>query len=136
MDCVTQSSTSKTCRPVRARARELRHPLTQAEMVLWQGLRNRQLGMKFRRQHPIGTLIVDLYCHQAKLIVEIDGEVHGTPGQIARDAARTEWLEERGYRVIRFRNDEVLRDARSVLNAIGVAIAQLPSPALRERGRG
>ncbi len=130
------TSKSKTCRSARARARALRHPLTQAEELLWQGLRNRQLGMKFRRQHPIGTLIVDLYCHQAKLIVEIDGEVHDAPDQIARDAARTEWLEERGYRMLRFRNEDVLRDVRSVLNAIGAALANPPSPALRERGGG
>ncbi len=128
---MTQSSTSKTCRPVRTRARQLRHPLTRAEEVLWQALRNRQLGVKFRRQHPIGTLIVDFYCHPAKLIVEIDGEVHGSPDQIERDVARTDWLEERGFRVIRFGNDEVLRDVGSVLNAIAVVLAHRPSPALR-----
>ncbi len=128
---MTQSRPSKTFRRVRARARQLRHRPTPAEEVLWQSLRNRQLGVKFRRQHPIGTLIVDFYCHQAKFIVEIDGEVHGSPGQIERDVARTDWLEERGFRVIRFGNDEVLRDVGSVLNAIAVVLAHCPSPALR-----
>jgi very-short-patch-repair endonuclease len=103
---------------VRSRARELRHSLTPSEELLWTRLRNRGLGAKFRRQHTIGPFIVDFYCSRCRLVVEIDGDVHASPGQAARDAARTTWLEERGYEVIRFQAREVVRNLAGVLEAI------------------
>jgi very-short-patch-repair endonuclease len=79
------------------RARELRQPQTPAEERLWYWLRNSQLeGMKFRRQHPVGRFIVDFYCAEKKLVIEVDGDTHFTPEQMAYDAARTAWLEEQG----------------------------------------
>ena len=98
---------------------ELRDRLTLAEERLWQALRGRRLaGLKFRRQHPVGPLILDFYCPARKLVVELDGEVHDRPAQRERDDVRTARLKAYGYRVIRFRNEEVLEDLSSVLKRI------------------
>ena len=102
---------------IRQRARELRQPQTAAEEKLWQRLRRRQLnGYYFRRQHPIGQFIVDFYCAATHLIIEIDGDTHAE--QVDYDAARTAWLEENGYRVIRFANRQVLREIEAILTKI------------------
>ena len=102
---------------IRARARELRQPQTPAEQRLWSRLRNRQLGgIKFRRQHPIDRFIVDFYCAACRLVIEIDGDSHAD--QVEYDQARTEWLEARGYRVIRFTNRDVQARLDAVLEAI------------------
>ncbi len=91
---------------IRARARELRQPQTPAEARLWACLRDRRLaGAKFRRQHPLGRLIVDFYCPAAHLVVEVDGESH--LDQVDGDATRTTWLEAAGHRVVRVTNQEV-----------------------------
>jgi very-short-patch-repair endonuclease len=81
---------------VRARARQLRRPLTQAEQILWQHLRNRNFGGNFRRQRPIGPFIVDFYCHEVRLVVELDGESHNHAAQAEHDELRTEWFQDRG----------------------------------------
>lgn len=88
-------------------ARDFRHPLTPAEAKIWSRVRNRGLGFKIRRQHPIWRFIADFYCAEAKLVIEIDGDTHAEPDQDAYDTARTEWLEERGYKVIRIANRDV-----------------------------
>jgi len=117
---------------IRQRARELRHPQTRAEAILWRHLRDRRLkGLKFRRQHPIGRFIVDFCCPEHQLVVEIEGDTHAA--QTEYDAARTEWLEMQGYRVIRFTNQEVYRQLPAILEAIWVACGQqtpgTPEPA-------
>ena len=105
-------------------ARELRKNLTDAEARLWARLRRQQLdGFRFRRQHPIGPYIVDFFCPAAKLIIEVDGGQHATDQQ--RDDRRTHWLEVRGYRVIRFWNNDVLGNTEGVLQTIQQA---LPPP--------
>ena len=102
-----------------ARARELRRPLTPAEAKLWQRLRRKQLhGLKFRRQHPIFRFIADFCCNEHRLVVEVDGQHHAEPEQQAYDQARTVWLEQRGYRVIRFTNHEVQTNIGGVLQEI------------------
>ncbi len=84
------------------RARRLRQSLTGPEVGLWVHLRGRQLGgFRFRRQHPIGPYILDFYCAEARLAVEIDGAVHDCPDQVRRDARRGEWLMARGIRTLR-----------------------------------
>jgi very-short-patch-repair endonuclease len=99
------------------RARALRRPQTPAEQKLWAHLRGKQLcGLKFRRQQPVGRFIVDFYCARHRLIVEIDGDVHAY--QVESDQARTEWLEQKGYRVIRFTNIQVLNQTDAVLEEI------------------
>jgi len=100
------------------RSRDFRHPLTPAEARVWQEVRNRQLGFKIRRQHPIGRFIADFYCAEAMLVIEIDGDVHSDPDQAAYDEARAGWLEERGYYVLRFQAREVDKDLRAVVRAM------------------
>lgn len=92
---------------IRQRSRELRQPLTPAEQKLWSVLRNRNLGgYKFRRQHPIGHFIVDFYCAEKHLVIEIDGDVHSQ--QLEYDLARTDWLQSLGYTVLRYQNQQIL----------------------------
>ena len=106
------------------RARELRSNPTDAERRLWTQLRQRQLGgFRFRRQQPIGTYVVDFFCSEAALIIEIDGGQHDAS---ERDAARTRWLEARGYRVLRFWNNEVLANIEGVLLTIRRALTHPP----------
>jgi very-short-patch-repair endonuclease len=100
------------------RAREMRHPQTFAEATLWHALRNRQTGFKFRRQHPIDRFIADFYCAEAKLVIEIDGESHLESSQEEYDKARTECLEELGYKVIRFTNNDVRYNNNEVVYEI------------------
>ena len=94
--------------------------MTPAEKLLWSRLRSKQLnGLKFRRQHPLGPFIADFYCAAHRLVVEVDGDIHDL--QAERDAARTEQFEQHGYRVIRFRNEQVLNNIEDVLTAIKAA---------------
>jgi very-short-patch-repair endonuclease len=106
-----------------SRARTLRREQTAAESKLWSCLRNRQLsGVKFSRQVSIGPFFVDFCCHEAKLIIEIDGVTHETPEELASDARRTAWLVGQGYRVIRFRNEELMGDLDFVLERIQLSL--------------
>ena len=110
----------RTPAQVQQRARELRQEMTPAEKLLWSRLRSKQLnGLKFRRQHPLGPFIADFYCAAHRLVVEVDGDIHDL--QAERDAARTEQFEQHGYRVIRFRNEQVLNNIEDVLTAIKAA---------------
>ncbi|MCD5408251.1 endonuclease domain-containing protein [Candidatus Bipolaricaulota bacterium] len=101
-----------------ARARRMRCQATDAERLLWQKLRGRQLGVKFRRQAPIGPYIVDFVCFEKRLVVELDGSQHGLPPRRAYDAQRSRWLRSQGFRVLRFWDSEVLIDIEGVLRRI------------------
>ena len=116
------------------RARSLRRNLTEPEQRLWQKLRNRQLGgLKFRRQSPVGPYVADFLCLEARLIVEVDGETHASTQ--AADAGRTAFLENEGFRVIRFSNVEVMENVEGVLmHILAVALAPSPSQLLAEAG--
>jgi very-short-patch-repair endonuclease len=105
-----------------AHAREMRHPQTPAEATLWRMLRNRQFRYKFRRQHPINWFIIDFYCAQAKLLIEVDGPSHLEPNQQEYDKLRTEYLEELGYKVIRFTYDDVKFNIDGVIGEIMKAV--------------
>jgi very-short-patch-repair endonuclease len=118
--------------PILQAAREMRQPQTPAEATLWRALRDRALGYKFRRQHPIERFIVDFYCAQTKLCIEIDGAAHMDPDQRAYDLARTAYLEEMGYKVIRFTNDDVRYDLNGVIDKIIRTIEFSCNPLLRE----
>ncbi len=107
---------------IRQFARELRQPQTPAEATLWRHLRNRSLKYKFRRQHPIDFFIIDFHCAEAKLLIEIDGDSHLVKEQMEYDKTRTEYLEERGYKVIRFTNDDVRYNMNAVANEIIKAV--------------
>jgi very-short-patch-repair endonuclease len=100
-------------------ARKLRKNSTPAEEWLWKHLRNRKLGgLKFDRQHPFNRYIVDFYCAELKLVIEIEGGVHRVPAQIEYDQKRFEELELRGLKILRFSNEEVLQHTNEVLNEI------------------
>lgn len=106
---------------------DLRKKLTPAEDQLWQALRNRKLhGLRFRRQHPVGRFILDFFCSEYKLVIELDGSVHNE--QLEYDTDRTKELQGYGYRVLRFDNKKVLDDLNSVLDTIHkVAITPISS---------
>jgi very-short-patch-repair endonuclease len=100
-------------------AKKLRENPTEAEEVMWLSLRNNQLdGYKFRRQHPLLNYVADFYCHQLKLVIEIDGEYHQTVEQKKLDKERTENIEFQGLKLIRFTNEEVISNISAVLNKI------------------
>jgi very-short-patch-repair endonuclease len=100
-----------------AAARRLRQNLTPAEERLWQAIKNSQLnGLRFRCQHPVGSFILDFYCPQCRLVVEVDGEIHNH--QVEYDTARTMQLNQFGYRVVRFSNQDVMTNLDGVLRQI------------------
>lgn len=110
----------------RRTARTLRKAPTDAELKIWQSLRKRQLkGYKFRRQHPIERYIVDFICIEQDLIIEIDGGQHETQ-QAAYDAERTHILELKGFRVLRFWNNDVMKNLDAVLETILSALEYKP----------
>jgi very-short-patch-repair endonuclease len=95
----------------------MRTEATLAEKQLWQRLKNKQLlGLKFRRQQVIDRFIVDFYCHEVKLVIEVDGEIHNYTQ--VEDAIREEFLESLGLRVVRFKNEDVLFRIEGVLEEI------------------
>ena len=101
------------------RARELRRKMTPSESTLWQRLRKKQIeGAIFRRQHPINIYIADFYCHEHKLVIEVDGEIHDVPIAKERDEGRTAELERLGLRVIRFKNYHILHQMEDVIETI------------------
>jgi very-short-patch-repair endonuclease len=103
----------------RAFARHLRRSQTDAERRLWRYLRGRRLlGLRFRRQHPIGPYFADFACLELRLVVELDGGQHADPRGQEHDRVRTAALEARGYAVIRFWDNDVLRDTQAVLATI------------------
>jgi very-short-patch-repair endonuclease len=117
-----------------AHAKLMRRAPTEAERRLWYALRAKRLqGGKWRRQHPMPPYVLDFYCYAARLVVEVDGGQHGE----ARDMRRGRWLEARGLKVLRFWNDEVMRDTASVLEVILDATrVRTLSPGPSPGGRG
>ncbi len=100
-------------------ASELRHSTTEAEKNLWKQIRNRKLmGYRFRRQHPINEVVVDFFCFEAMLAIELDGSVHNDAYQKERDKERTDILKRFGIKVIRFENEQVKTNIGLVLDLI------------------
>jgi very-short-patch-repair endonuclease len=101
------------------KAKDLRKFMTEPEKILWKYLRNNKLNsLKFRRQHPLDIFIADFYCHEKKLIIEMDGGIHDTKLQKEYDDGRTFELEEKGFKILRFRNEEVINNIEEVLSRI------------------
>ena len=94
--------------------------MTPAEKILWEELRANKLGVHFRRQQVIQGFIVDFYCHRAGLVVEVDGDIHDL--RLEEDARREKALSELGLRIVRFRNDEVVRELFDVVERIKESI--------------
>lgn len=104
-------------------SRQLRKDSTEAERALWNRLKGYQVaGLKFRRQEPIGTYILDFVCFEKKTVIEVDGGQHAEEAIRQRDAERTAWLEGEGFRVLRFWNNEVMADMDGVLEVIRRAV--------------
>jgi very-short-patch-repair endonuclease len=101
------------------KADDLRTTMTTAENKLWEHLKGKQiLGLRFRRQHPIGQFIVDFYCHKSQLIVEVDGEIHNNTFNREYDNQRSYELNNLGLTVIRFTNDQVIKQIDNVIQKI------------------
>lgn len=98
------------------KAKMMRNNPTEAEKILWSHLRSKQIGDKFRQQHLIDDFIVDFVCLSKKLIVEVDGSIHDS--QVEADASRTQRLNAQGYKVVRFRNEEIFKNCENVLKNI------------------
>ena len=114
------SRSRESWKRMRPEVKRLRREATAAEALLWERLRDARLAaLKFRRQHPVGHFIVDFCCPSARLIVEVDGPIH--QGHEEEDAARQTFLEQRGYSLLRIRNEEVFTDVQAVLKHIRVA---------------
>ena len=110
-------------------ARQLRRRLTPSELLLWARLRDRRFdGLKFRRQHPIGPFVLDFYCDELRVAVEVDGGIHSTLTQIGYDRARQALLEEQGIRVVRVRAEDVEADIEAVLESLRALTPRPPLP--------
>jgi len=121
---IMEKQTWETASPIiydllKVKAKEMRNKPTEAEKMLWNVLSNKGLdGFKFRRQHIIGEYIVDFVCLEKRIIIEVDGSIHNLPEQIEHDKQRTEWLESKGFKVVRFFNQQVLSDLDATIEAI------------------
>jgi leucyl-tRNA synthetase len=106
---------------LKAKAKEMRLLPTPAENLMWEYLRSKKIGVKFRRQHVIACFIVDFYCIEKALVIEIDGDIHDSEQD--RDECREEVLKSLGCKILRFKNEQVLTDLPSVLSIIYSAIS-------------
>jgi DNA ligase-associated DEXH box helicase len=111
-------------------ARHMRHQPTEAENVLWQFLRAKKMGCKFRRQHLVSDYIPDFVCLEKKLIIEVDGGYHNNPEQLKLDQERTKYLNQEGYHILRFTNEEVLLNIESVVEKIKIELSISTSPSI------
>ncbi len=108
---------------IRIWAREMRGRMTDAEALLWMLLRNRHIaGAKFRRQHPVGRYILDYYCVEKKLAIELDGGQHGEAADY--DERRDNWLRSQGIRELRFWNNQMLAETEAVMEVIYQAVVE------------
>ncbi|MCB9109618.1 MAG: DUF559 domain-containing protein [Anaerolineales bacterium] len=112
----------KVTKEKQERAKELRRNMTPAEKILWHELRANKLGVHFRRQQIIAGFIVDFYCHKAGLVIEVDGDIHDL--QKEEDERREKVLSALRLRIVRFRNDEVVRDLSAVVGKIKEVISE------------
>jgi len=111
------------------KAKLLRNNMTEAEKILWDLLKNRSVfKVRFRRQHPIGIFIVDFYCHEYKLAIEIDGEIHLKNEVIEYDEGRSHDIEKYGIKILRFTNNEVFTDPKKIINEILKTMKVLEPP--------
>lgn len=120
---------------IRAFAREMRGRMTDAEALLWMLLRNRRIaGSKFRRQHPVGRYILDFYCVEKQLGVELDGGQHGEV--VAYDQRRDDWLRAQGIQVLRFWNNQMLAETEAVMEEIYRRVVEKAPPPQAGEGLG
>src|SRR4030095_2856124 len=108
-------------------AKMMRKYPTKAEEILWQRLRGKQTGYKFRRQHPFGNYVADFYCHLLKYVIEVDGKIHNQPMNKLEDENKELNLESCGYFIDRFTNEEVIQNIEMVMNQIHETLELLSS---------
>jgi very-short-patch-repair endonuclease len=101
-----------------ARSKRLRREMSLPEVLLWRALRERPGGFKFRKSHPAGFFTADFYCHEARLVIEVDGEAHGCADRPARDARRDGWSAERDIGVLRVTAKDVLTNLDGVVQGV------------------
>ena len=121
------------------KANDLRKRITRAEAILWEKLRNRKLaGLKFRRQHPVEIYIVDFFCFEKMLAIEVDGKIHLKKEQMEWDENRTREIGKYGIKILRFTNEEIENEIIKVLMKIKKECFShlTPIPLLQERGKG
>lgn len=112
-------------------AKSMRHTATDAENLMWQLLRNKRfMNLKFRRQHVIAPYIVDFFCHELGLVIELDGSQHGTDDAVEYDVERTQFLEALGFKVVRYWNHDVLGNTEVVLGDLWRVCFELKSTSL------
>lgn len=112
-------------KPIFARAEILRKNPTREEVLLWQFLKANQLGVRFKRQHPMWLYIADFYCHELKLVIEVDGSIHKVKEVMENDVVREEDIISFGIKVIRFKNSDVRRNIEKVITKITDVINEL-----------
>jgi very-short-patch-repair endonuclease len=125
----------------RGRAKELRQRMTRAETLLWRYIKAHRIeDFGFRRQVPFGNYVADFVCHSARLIVELDGESHNFESRRKTDQRRDAWFKSQGYTILRFTNDQVLRELEGVVHVIretaAAQRAEPPSLSLPHKGGG
>lgn len=116
--------------PIFKRAQELRKNQTEDEKLLWLHIKSNQLGVRFKRQHPIWMYIADFYCHELKLVIELDGPIHLQKAVMENDKIREEDLKSFGIRVIRFTNRELRNEINITIDKIKEVIKEI-----KENGR-
>lgn len=117
------------------RAEELRNNMTAAEELLWKQIHINEWKLKFRRQHPIANYVVDFYCHALKLVIELDGGIHEVEDVKKYDEYREAHLKELGLTVLRFKNEQIFKQKKLVLETIAKAINELNNSPLGDRGK-
>ncbi len=117
------------------RARKLRGKMTLPEVLLWQQLRTRPHGLKFRRQHETGDFVLDFYCGDARLAIEVDGKIHDIPNRAERDGSRDAWLQVHHIDTLRLAASEVLADPIAAAQAIVDFTRARPPPTTGCAGR-
>ncbi len=121
----------RALRPETVVARQLRKEMSLPEVMLWQRLRGRKTGVKFRNQHPVGPYVVDFYCRESHLVIEVDGEAHNRSDRPAGDEARDAFLRQNGYRVMHVPASDILRDVDDVAASISLLVAPPSTIGLR-----
>lgn len=118
-------TTGQVWNKIKPHARDMRKNPTSAEERLWSRLRRKQVaGLRFRRQAPIGQFIIDFYCPEARLVIEVDGSIHDEPEVAERDEKRQAYLESLDLRVLRFTNSQVMHEVDAVIERIGKVITE------------
>ena len=108
------------------RRKSLRHSMPETEVILWSKLQRRQItGMKFRRQYSVGAFVVDFYCPELKLAIEVDGDSHFQPGAEERDAERANFIKQYGIKFFRFTNSDVRENLYGVLTQIWESVNEM-----------